>query len=814
MEMWALLARFTLRNRLSILIVLGLVTAFMAYNASNVKLDYNLPRLLPEEEKTNQDFERFIEVFGSHGNLIVLGIQDDNIYQLENFNALYEMGNAIKELPGVEDVISIAHAYNLSKNDSAFEFKPIVQRKPETQGELDSLRKIINSLPFYEGVIVNSETGALLIPVTLDKELVNSEHRKEIVYAVRDKVHEFEEKFDINVKFSGLPYIRTGITVLLKKEMRWFTIAAAILAAIILYLFFRSFRVVAVSLTIVAIGVVWSIGSISLFGYLITGLSGIIPPLIIVIGITNCIYLLNKYHQEYRSHGNQTKALTRVVQKIGSATFMTNATTAIGFATFILTKSQVLIEFGIIASLNIMLIFVVSILIIPIVFSYLPPPKEKHTKHLDYKMVGKVLNGFAVVVNHHRPMVYLATGLLIIVGIVGVTRMRTTGNLTDDLPKNDPARVDLVFFEKHFGGVMPFEILIDTRKKRGAMKLKNIKKIEKLNLLLGEYSEFSKPISLTEVVKFSHQAFYNGRESKYTIPSQQKLSFILPYAQKQMEGDKLLNTLVDSTKQIARISVRIKDLKTTDMKLVKDEIKLRIDSIFDPEKYDVTLTGSSVVYLEGTGYLVKGLFISLALAIFLIAVLMAVMFASLRMVIVSLSPNIIPLILTAAIMGYLGISLKPSTILVFSIALGISVDSTIHFLAKYRQELKISGGNINKSVNLALKETGVSMIYTSIVLFFGFGIFAFSEFGGTRALGILVSITLLLAVSANLLFLPSLLLSLEKAITTRSFKDQDPMIELFDEEEDNDLNNLNIASNGLETKGNEEVEPKPEKPDL
>ena len=814
MAMWALLARFTLRNRLSILIVLGLVTAFMAYNAANVKLDYNLPRLLPEEEKTNQDFERFIEVFGSHGNLIVLGIQDDNIYQLENFNALYEMGNAIKELPGVEDVISIAHAYNLSKNDSAFEFKPIVQRKPETQEELDSLRKIINSLPFYEGVIVNSETGALLIPVTLDKELVNSEHRKEIVYAVRDKVHEFEEKFDINVKFSGLPYIRTGITVLLKKEMRWFTIAAAILAAIILYLFFRSFRVVAVSLTIVAIGVVWSIGSISLFGYLITGLSGIIPPLIIVIGITNCIYLLNKYHQEYRSHGNQTKALTRVVQKIGSATFMTNATTAIGFATFILTKSQVLIEFGIIASLNIMLIFVVSILIIPIVFSYLPPPKEKHTKHLDYKMVGKVLDGFAIVVNNHRPMVYLATGLLIIVGIVGVTRMKTTGNLTDDLPKNDPARVDLVFFEKHFGGVMPFEILIDTRKKRGAMKLKNIKKIEELNLLLGEYSEFSKPISMTEVVKFSHQAFYNGRESKYTIPSQQKLSFILPYAQKQMEGDKLLNTLVDSTKQIARISVRIKDLKTTDMKLVKDEIKLRIDSIFDPEKYDVTLTGSSVVYLEGTGYLVKGLFISLALAIFLIAVLMAVMFASLRMVIVSLSPNIIPLILTAAIMGYLGISLKPSTILVFSIALGISVDSTIHFLAKYRQELKISGGNINRSVNLALKETGVSMIYTSIVLFFGFGIFAFSEFGGTRALGILVSITLLLAVSANLLFLPSLLLSLEKAITTRSFKDQDPMIELFDEEEDIDLNNLNIASNGLETKGNEEVEPKPEKPDL
>ena len=574
--MWALLARITLRNRLAILVALCLITVFMAYQALNVKLDYNLPRLLPEEAPTNQEFERFIEVFGSHGNVIVLGILDENIFELEKFNAFYDMGNAIKELPGVEDLISIAHCYNLTKGDSAFEFKPIIQQKPETQEELDSIRAIINSLPFYDGVIINKETGALLIPVTLDKDLVNSAQRKEIVYAVRDKVRDFEEKYNIKVKFSGLPYIRTGITVLLKSEMKWFTIAAALLAAIIMYMFFRSLRVVVVSLTIVAIGVIWSVGSISMFGYLITGLSGIIPPLIIVIGITNCIYLLNKYHQEFASHGNKTKALTRVVQKIGSATFMTNATTAIGFATFILTKSQVLIEFGIIASLNIMLVFVVSILIIPIVFSALPPPKPRHLKHLDYKLISKVLDGFAVVVNHHRPYVYVATAILLVVGLFGITKMQTTGNLTDDLPKNDPARVDLVFFEEHFGGVMPFEILIDTRKKRGAMRLKNIKKMEKVNEMLAEYDEFSKPISITEVIKFSHQAFYNGRESKYTIPSQQKLSFIMPYAQKQMEGDKLLNTLMDSTRQIARISVRIKDLKTTDMKLIKDEIEISL----------------------------------------------------------------------------------------------------------------------------------------------------------------------------------------------------------------------------------------------
>ena len=370
--MWALLARFILRNRPSILIVLGLMTIFMAYQAQHVKLDYNLPRLLPEEEKSNQEYERFIEVFGSHGNVIVLGIKDEDIYQLENFNALYEMGNAIKELPGVDDIISIAHVYNLTKNEAEkrFDFKPIVQHKPETQEELDSIRQIINSLPFYDGVINNKETGALMIPVTLDKDLVNSENRKNLVYSVRSKVSEFEEKYNIKVKFSGLPYIRTGITVLLKREMKLFTILAALLAAIILYLFFRSLRVVLFCLCIVAIGVIWSIGSMVLFNFLITGLSGSIPPLIIVIGITNCIYLLNKYHQELRLHGNKPKALTRMVQKIGSATFMTNVTTAIGFATFILTKSKILVEFGIIASVNIILVFVLSILLILIVFSF------------------------------------------------------------------------------------------------------------------------------------------------------------------------------------------------------------------------------------------------------------------------------------------------------------------------------------------------------------------------------------------------------------------------------------------------------------
>jgi len=790
--MWIKLAQFTLRNKAAIIICLTLITVFMGYKASYVTLDYNLPRLLPEDDQTNIDYEKFIDVFGFHGNVVVLGIQDEEIYKLRNFNAWYDMGHSLTEIDGVEDIISIAHLYNLAKNkkEKKFDFKPLLDEKPETQVELDSIRQLINSLPFYDGVIFNKETGASLMAITLDKEMVNSEERKRLIYAVRDAVNNYEKEYGIDVKFSGLPYIRTGITVLLKKEMKLFTVLAALLAAIVLYLFFRSLRVVAVSLFIVGIGVIWSIGLLSILGYKITGLSGLIPPLIIVIGITNCIYLINKYHHEYRSHGNKIKALTRVVQKIGSATFMTNATTAIGFATFVLTEAQVLREFGTSASISIMLVFVLSILLIPIIFNSLSPPKEKHTKHLDYKMVGKALESFVFVVNNHRRPVYVITTILVITGIFGLFKMQTTGNLSDDLPQHDPARIDLKFFEEHFGGVMPFEIVIDTKKKKGVMKLPTIKKMDKLQDVISTYPQFSSPISLAEVVKYSKQAYYNGKESKYSLPDQQQKNFILAYASKEMREKKIINSLMDSTQQITRVSVMMADVGTNEMQRIKDDLRPRIDSIFDPEKFDVVLTGSSVVYLKGTRYLVKGLIISLALAIFLISLLMAGMFYSFRMVIVSLIPNLIPLLLTAAIMGYFGISIKPSTILVFSIALGISVDNTIHFLAKYRQELQSTGGNIRDAVNLGLRETGVSMIYTSIVLLFGFGIFIASDFGGTQALGMLVTITLMLAVLSNLLFLPSLLLSLEKVITTKAFKN--PAVQLLDEEEI-DLDELKIA---------------------
>ena len=765
----------------------------MANKAMQVQYSYEFLPLLPEDDPIYIEYQEFLGHFGQEGNVMVVGFQCDSLYQLENYNAFYDLYGQLKEIEGVEQVVSILQARNMKKNEAlkSFEFKPVTSQRYETQKEVDAVAKELASLPFYRKLFYNDKNKTHLMALTLNKELLDNESRIDLILSIEDVINPFAEQIGVDVHYSGLPYIRTKSTVKTKAEVEMFIFLAMGVTAFIMLLFFRSFSAMFYSMLVVGVGVVWAIGTLVLLGFKITILTALIPPLIIVIGIPNCIFLLNKYHNEFKLHGNKIKAMTRVIQKVGNATFMTNATTAAGFATFVITQTQMLVEFGIVASINILFVFFISLIIIPSIYSFLPTPKERHLSHLQRTWMNKLSAWMETVVLNHRNIVYFSTVLLLVFAFYGVSKIETTGNIVDDIPKDDPIAIDLDFFERNFAGVMPFEVMVNTHKNNGVSKSSTLKRIQKLENVLAEYPEISSTSSIADLAKFSKQAYYNGNPDYYSLPSSQEKNFILKYAKNTL-GDSadIFNSFIDSTKSVARISARMKDIGTKQMRALRDSIKPKIDAIFNPEKYDVSITGTSVLFLEGTTYLVKNLFSSLLLAISLIAILMAWMFSSSRMVVVSLLPNLIPLVLTGALMGYFNISIKPSTILVFSIAFGISIDDTIHFLAKYRQELKANHWNIRLAVINALKETGVSMFYTSIVLFFGFSIFIASDFGGTVALGLLVSVTLLFAMTANLLLLPSLLLSLERMITTRSFRE--PLIDILDEEEDIELDALKI----------------------
>jgi predicted RND superfamily exporter protein len=630
--------------------------------------------------------------------------------------------------------------------------------------------------------------------ITFDQNKINTKGRIEIVGQIKELSEKFSAEHHLTLHYSGLPYIRTAVSQKILSEMKMFLILALLVTAFILLVFFRSFYAVLFPMIVVIFGVIWSFGTLELFGFKITILTSLIAPLIIVIGIPNCILLLNKYQQEYAKHGNKIKALARSIYRIGVSTFFANVTTAIGFLVFSFTHSAVLIEFGIIASLNVMLTFLISLILIPIVFSYLPAPSTRQTRHLERKSLTYFLKKIDNWVHSYRFRIYMVVIIIVAISIYGMTRITSVGFVVDDLPKKDIIYQDLKFFEDNFRGVLPFEITIDTRKPKGATELTTLYKIHRIQKIIANYKEFSEPVSIAEGIKFSYQGLRDNDPKYYILPNAEELSRLSGYANMARGNQKMFHSIIDSLQQVTRISFQVADIGSINMKKLLAEISPRIDSIFPRADYDVKLTGNSIIFLKNNDYLLLNLKESILLAILLIGTVMFFLFMSFRMVIIALIPSMTPLLLTAAMMGYFNIALKPSTILIFSIAFGIASDGTMYFLTKYRQELRKYGGSISKTVSTVIIETGPSMIYTAVILFAGFFIFTASSFGGTSALGVLISITLLIAMCSNLIFLPTLLLSLEKRIITRAFLNE-PMIQIFDEDEDVELENLEVRKN-------------------
>jgi len=739
----------------------------MAWQATQVKLSYEMAQMLPKKDPAYKEYDEFREIFGEEGNVIFIGLEDDRIFELENFLEWNGYTEQLTEIEWVTGVVNLIRLPVLERDDEnrSFVFNPLFEVIPSDQQTLDSLVGLAFKQPFFDKFLFNSETGALMTAVTIDSRILHSTARIKPINSIRAAGDAFSSGTGIELHYSGMPYIRTHVALKIEKELKLFVVLAMIVASLALFMFFRSYKAVFIPMIIVVIGVVWALGTLHLLGFEITVLTGIIPPLVIIIGVENCIFLINKYHYEFKAHGNKVKSLLRVVKRVGNATMLTNATTAVGFATFIITGNRVLVEFGIVASLSILTIFLLTLTLIPIFFSYLKPPDTRHIKHLDYRFIGRLLERVVHTVSFHRTKVYVISFIFFVAGIYGITRLHTSGNVVDDIPHRDRLYKDLLFFERQISGIMPFEIMIDTDRPNGVMRSGTLEAIDELQQALALYPELSRPLSVAEAMKMARQAFYRGDPMMYDLPHRHDRAFIQSYLPRgQISEHSLLSALVDSTQQRTRISVHMANLGTRDIRRIQEELRPRIDSIFDPQTYNVIMTGAVVVFLKGTEYLIKNLLVSLIFAVILISILMALLFSRARMVFISIVPNLFPQILTAALMGYLGIPIKPSTILIFSIALGISVDNSIHFLAKFRQELRLQDFDISKAVLVAIRESGTSMLYTFVVLFLGFNMFTFSSFGGTQAMGYLIAFTLSVALMSNLFLLPSILLSLHKRV--------------------------------------------------
>jgi predicted RND superfamily exporter protein len=774
--MWSALARFILRFGFVWLVLLAVLTAFFGWHARQVKLSYEFTRAIPTDNPKYLAYQEFRKKFGEDGNLMVIGIQSKDLFRADVFNDYRALVKDLKGVHGVNDIISIPTAVNLVRDEATEKLQalPVFADTAISQPAIDSAKAIFFSLPFYRDLLYHAETSAWLMGLHIDGAMLNTPQRTQVIGGIVALADSFGSRHHIDMHLSGLPLIRTELSDRIQKEMRFFLVGSVLLSAIILLLFFRSVGAMLLSLAVVLIGVTWSLGIMHLLGYKITLLTALIPPLVVVIGIPNCIYFLNKYHSSYRATGDKQQALVNMISKMGVVTLFCNLAAAIGFAVFALTKSAILQEFGLVAGINIMLLFFISLLLIPVVLKMMAAPKPGHTKYLDNPRLQRWLGRLETWSIYHRPIIFGSTAVALVLAVLGMLRLQSVGYIVDDLPQTDKIYTDLKFFEEHFKGVMPLEIVVDTKKKYGVTRnLGNLVKIDSLVQFLASRPYIGKPLTITEGLKFAKQGFFEGDSNYYSLPGENDLLALRPYLASNADSaastnslSRLVASFMDSAKQEARISVSMKDVGSERLPFILDSVQAKANQIFDSSKYHVQLTGTSVTFLEGTRFIISGLKSSILWAFLLISLCMLYLFRSLRILLCSLLPNVIPLVITAGVMGWAGVALKPSTVLVFSVALGIAIDITIRFLVNFKQQAQ-EGVDGKDNVVQTIHSTGLSIIYTSIVLIAGFVIFCFSGFGGTKALGWLTSLTLVTATIANLVLLPALLLTFYRKKTDK-----------------------------------------------
>ena len=772
--MWQWLGKSILRYRIQLILATIALTAVLGYQGSKVQLSYDFSRAIPTDHPKYLAYLDFKKTFGEDGNLLTIGFITDSYFSTEHFNATSAFIEEVKKVNGVEDIISVNGAVTLNRNDSTGKLDAIkiFPTQVQDQGELDSLKEQFYTLPFYKGLLYNPTSQAFLIGLRINKDILASKAREKTVGEIEVITNQYAKKTGFDIHLSGLPLIRTNVAMRIANELNWFLLGSIVLSALILFVFFRSLTTTLLSLGVVLVGVIYSLATIYLFGFKITLLTALIPPLIVVIGIPNCIYFLNKYHTSYIKYGNKEKAIVEMISKMGVVTLFCNISAALGFAVFALTKSLILKEFGIVAGINIMALFFISLVIIPIALYYMPAPKAKHMSYLENKWLTSLLTKIEKWVFAHQKTIYITTALALVVSIAGITKLKTQAFIVDDLPQKDKIYTDLKFFESNFGGILPLEIIIDTKKKNGiagSRALNVYDKVAAFSEHLTTYPELAKPLSLAEGLKFAKQGFYDGDSNNYAMPNAFDGAFLADYLKpskstKTDQGSlqKLMSSFIDSNRQITRISVNMADIGSLRMPALIDTLESHAGDYFDTSKTTVSLTGSSITFLEGSRFIIQGLQESVLWAFLFIALCMLYLFKSIRILFASLIPNLIPLIMTAGLMGWMGIAIKPSTVLVFSVALGIAIDITIRFLVNYKQELPHNNGDIQQTVVQTIRETGISIVYTSLVLIAGFIIFVFSGFGSTQALGWLTSFTLLTATLTNLILLPVLLILMGK----------------------------------------------------
>ncbi|MBA25047.1 MAG: hypothetical protein CMG48_02335 [Candidatus Marinimicrobia bacterium] len=728
------------------LIVISLITIFSIIQLFFLKFDFTIENLFPENDQEVEQYYSFRDEFGREDNIISLTYNCDDPFLLKNYLENKKITQNLSKINGISNILSISNLgieLNISETN--------LPDENLTQKQLDEIRNYIFKYSIFTNNLISEDGTITSIILEVDESFNDHPGRLKIMKDIGNII----DNSNWDWYETGIPVLRTKYVQYMIGDFIKFFPPVTIILLLVLYMMFKSMKIVLLPILTVFISVIWILGLMSLFDFSINIITYIVPTLVMIVGVADSVHILIKYNQDIKISNNTKISIKKTIQGIGNAILLTSLTTSIGFLSLLSTNIVMIKEFGFLVAIGVLIAFLVSIFLIPpllILMDNTYPLKTKSSKKgIRYYILKQIVE---VNKNHHF-IILIISSIFIALFIYFASKVESNSALLDDLSSGNELFDDMKFTEENMGAVFPFEVIITAKDEKnnfienGIANSRIIVFVDKIQKKINSIPEIRKTISVVDYLEIIHDNFNEESEEKSYLND----GLIFQYF---VLNEDIFQNLINFEYSKTRISARIKDINSTRAKeIVKEINEWKSENI--PDDIQISLTGTTLMALKVNDYLVNNLIISFLIAFGVIFISMGFLFKSLKLAIFSMIPNLIPILFMAAIMGIFDIKLRPTTAMTFAIAFGIAVDDTIHYMVRFRQELSMNNGDFIKANSETIFSTGNAIISTSLILGCGFLVMVSSNFLPSRDFGFLSAITMFGAIIGDLFFLPTML---------------------------------------------------------
>lgn len=727
-----------------------ILTLSAFYPALQIRTDFNLENFFPKDDPTIRDYQFLEEEFGRDDNVIMVGFETDSLLTPGVLNDLQAITDSASAIANVNEVRSILSAQQINKDGRRLSFDDYIDAD-NLIAVTDSIKSALVSDPFAEGFLINRAGNVTAFYLEIENGKNNYEARNQIISDLQQVLQPYQKSYDF--KISGIPYYRNQYVQYLNEEILFYISISSVLIILLLWVLYRSVTGIIIPMLIVWLTILFTLAVMQLTGGYFEIMTSTIAPILLCVGIADSIHMISKYDDARLQGMDKPKSIKEMLLTLGNATFLTSITTAIGFGTLITSDIVPMKHFGIYTATGVMIAFLVTIFFVPSTLRVI------NVKHIFKDKSAGIFDFFSQSLeklSQFNQRYYRQITLWFLIGTVvigsGSYYLRVNGKVFDELGDETEPIQHAQFFSENLSPPFPMEFIIDTGRENGIMDPEFLQRMESFDSYLSSFPAVERTIMFNTLLKEVHGTMAPEKYAENEIPDSEQLvaQYLLLL---EVSDTEFLEKVTDFSYQKIRVAAQIRDAGSYRVTQMRDSLSSYLQKHF-PDS-EITITGSTILSADLNGKIVTSLFKSIALAFVLISAIMAFLFKNVRMIVISLVPNILPLVMVAGIMGFTGIDIKSSTAVIFTIAFGIAVDDSIHYLARLRVEMK-RGATLDEALRIATQKTGKAIIVTSLILLAGFGTLMTSVFTSTVYMGLLVCLTVIGALLADLVLLPSL----------------------------------------------------------